>query len=143
MDSTKIGSYSAPAGTSFIDPSAKIGKNFEHGQFCVIEKDVVIGDDTVIGHNVVIREGTKIGNSAVIGDNSIIGKQPLRSKRSIFKTDKKYEPASLGNECLIGAHVVVYVGTMIANNVLLADSAAVREDVKIGEYYYYRKMLHR
>ena len=134
MDSTKIGSYSAPAGTSFIDPSAKIGSNFSVGHFCVIEKDVVIGDDAVLGHNVVIREGTRIGNSAVIGDNSVIGKQPLRSKRSVFKTGNEYAPASLGNECLIGAHVVVYVGTEIANNVLIADSAAVREDVKVGEY---------
>lgn len=134
MDSTKIGTYSAPAATSFVDPSAKIGSNFSMGHFCVIEKDVVIGDDAVLGHNVVIKEGTKIGNSAVIGDNTVIGKQPLRSKRSIFKSDKKYEPASLSNECLIGAHVVVYVGTVIANNVLIADSAAVREDVKVGEY---------
>jgi acetyltransferase-like isoleucine patch superfamily enzyme len=134
MDSTKIGTYSPSPETSFIDQSAKIGKNFEYGQFCVIEKDVEIGDDTVIGHNVVIRAGSKIGKSSVIGDNTVIGKQPLRSKRSIFKTNKKYEPANLGDECLIGAQVVVYVGTEIANNVLIADSAAVREDVKIGEY---------
>jgi acetyltransferase-like isoleucine patch superfamily enzyme len=134
MDSTKIGSYSAPSTTSIIDPSAKIGKNFSFGHFCVIEKDVVIGDDTLLGHNVIIREGTRIGNSAVIGDNTVLGKQPLRSKRSIFKSNKPYSPAALGNECLIGAHAVVYAGTEIANNVLIADSAQVREDVKIGEY---------
>ena len=134
MDSSFKGTYSAPENGYFIDPSAKIGKNFSCGQFCVIEKNAVIGDDVSLGHNVVIKEGTKLGNSVVIGDNSVIGKQPLRSKRSIFKTYKVYTPAVVSDECLIGAHVVVYVGTQIANNVLIADSAAVREDVKIGEY---------
>jgi UDP-2-acetamido-3-amino-2,3-dideoxy-glucuronate N-acetyltransferase len=134
MDSRQAGVYSAPNNLNFLDPSAKVGKNFSFGQFCVIEKNVEIGNDVKIGHNVVIREGSKIGNSVVIDDYTVIGKQPLRSKRSVFKTDKVYTPASIGNECLIGAHAVVYVGTDIANNVLIADSAQVREDVKIGEY---------
>ncbi len=134
MDSTKKGSYLPPEGGYFIDPSVNTGKNFSCGQYCVIEKNTVIGDDVTLGHNVVIKEGSKIGNSAVVGDNTVIGKLPLRSKRSIFKSDKTYAPAVIGDECLFGAHVVVYAGTEISNNVLIADSAAVREDVKIGEY---------
>lgn len=108
--------------------------NYTHGENFVIGKDVVIGDDCTFGHNVVIHDGTLIGNSVTVQDNTVIGKQPLRSKRSIFKSDKKYEPCVIGNECLIGAQVVIYVGSEIANNVLIADSAAVREDVKVGEY---------
>ena len=82
----------------------------------------------------VIHSGTKIGNGVRIDANSVIGKQPLRSKRSIFKSDKTYEPAVIGDECLIGAQVIIYTGCKIANNVLIADSAAVREDVTVGEY---------
>jgi UDP-2-acetamido-3-amino-2,3-dideoxy-glucuronate N-acetyltransferase len=134
MTKTKIGKYSAPNEQYFIDESAKVGENLLIGKFSVIEKNAVIGDDCVIGHNVVIREGTKLGNSVRIDDNTVIGKQPLRSKRSIFKSTKVYEPAIIGDECLIGAQVVVYIGSEIANNVLIADSAAIREDVKIGEY---------
>jgi acetyltransferase-like isoleucine patch superfamily enzyme len=134
MDSSNKGTYFSESSPNFIDPTAKIGKNFSIGQFCVIEKNAVIGDNVTLGHNVVIKEGTKIGNSVVIQDFSVIGKQPLRSKRSIFKTDKAYTPAAIGDECLIGAHTVVYTGTGIANNVLIADSAQVREDVKVGEY---------
>jgi UDP-2-acetamido-3-amino-2,3-dideoxy-glucuronate N-acetyltransferase len=134
MPRTNIGKYSAPGEPYFIDTTVKTGKNFSIGNFSVIEKNAVIGDDCTIGHNVVIHEGTKIGNSVRIDDNTVIGKQPMRSKRSIFKSPKTYEPAVIGDECLIGAQVVVYTGCEIANNVLLADSAAVREDVKIGEY---------
>lgn len=118
----------------FIDPSASIGDNVSIGKYSVIEKDVSIGSDCSIGGNVVIKEGSSIGNSVCIDDNTVIGKQPLRSKRSIFKPGKKYEPLSIGNECLIGSQVVVYAGCTISNNVLIADSAAVREDVKIGEF---------
>ena len=117
-----------------IDPSVEIGENFSIGNFCVIEKNVNIGNDCILGHNVVIREGTNIGNSVRIDDNTVIGKQPLRSKRSIFKSNKVYTPAKIGDECLIGALVVVYTGCEIANNVLIADTAAVREDVEVGEY---------
>ncbi|MBZ0202702.1 MAG: N-acetyltransferase [Ignavibacteria bacterium] len=118
---------------NFIDKSAKTGNGFNCGKFCVIEADAVIGNDCTIGHNVVIHSGTVIGNGVRIDDNTVIGKQPLRAKRSIFKSDKKYEPAKIGDECLIGAQVVIYTGCEIANNVLIADSAAVREDVKVGE----------
>jgi UDP-2-acetamido-3-amino-2,3-dideoxy-glucuronate N-acetyltransferase len=130
----QTGKYTAENGTSFIDTSAKIGKGFSCGQFCVIEKDVEIEENCVLGHHVVLRAGTKLGNNVRVDDNTVIGKQPLRSKRSIFKSDKTYEPAKIGDDCLIGAQVVIYTGCEISNGVLLADSAAVREDVKIGEF---------
>ncbi len=128
------GKFLQTMGNMFIDTTASLGKNCTIGQFAVIEKDAVIGDDCQIGHNVVIHAGTKIGNGVRIDANSVIGKQPLRSKRSIFKQDKTYEPAVIGDECLIGAQVIIYTGCKIANNVLIADSAAVREDVTVGEY---------
>ena len=129
-----IGKLTYPQGSNVIASDVKIGANFSIGNFCVIEKNVKIGDDCIIGHHVVIREGTAIGNSVRIDDNTVIGKQPLRSKRSIFKSNKTYTPSMIGDECLIGAQVVVYVGCEISNNVLIADSAAVREDVKVGEF---------
>lgn len=128
------GTYSAESNNSYIDTSVKIGNEFSCGQFCVIEKNVAIGANCVLGHNVVIHEGCKLGANIRVDDNTVIGKQPLRSKRSIFKSDKTYEPTVIGDDCLIGAQVVIYTGCEIASNVLIADSAAVREDVKIGEF---------
>src|SRR5690349_13117023 len=86
--------------SSYIDNSAKVGAGFICGEFCVIEKNVVIGSGCTLGHHVIIREGTWLGNNTRVDDNTVIGKQPLRSKRSIFKSDKKYEPAKIGDECL-------------------------------------------
>jgi len=130
----ETGTFTQDNSSSYIDNSSIIGGGFTCGEFCVIEKNVEIGDNCVLGHHVIIREGTKIGRGVRVDDNTVIGKQPLRSKRSIFKSDKTYLPAVIGDECLIGAQVVIYTGCEISNNVLIADSAAVREDVRIGEF---------
>jgi len=119
---------------SLIEKTAVIGKDTEIGEFVVIKENVEIGKGCSIGSNVVIHQGTKIGDYVRIDDNAVIGKKPMRAKRSIFKDDKEYIPAVIGNECMIGAQVVIYTGAEIANNVLVADSAAIREDVSIGEY---------
>ncbi|MCD6117588.1 N-acetyltransferase [bacterium] len=117
-----------------IEKTAVIGADVHFGAFVVIGENVAIGKECVIGNNVVIHEGTKIGDFVRIDDNTVIGKNPMRAKRSIFKNDKKYKPAVIGNDCMIGAQVVIYTGSVMANNILVADGAAIREDVSIGEY---------
>jgi len=117
-----------------IHPTAKIGQGTEIGYFSVIGKDVRIGEGCRIGHHVVIHDGTIIGAHTRIDDNTVIGKQPMRAKRSIFKEEGQLPPAQIGENCLIGACVVIYAGCEIASHVLVADSATVRENVTIGEY---------
>jgi UDP-2-acetamido-3-amino-2,3-dideoxy-glucuronate N-acetyltransferase len=117
-----------------IAASAKIGQEVELGHFVVIEEDVQIGNNCRIGHHVVIHSGTIIGDDVRIDACTVVGKQPMRSKRSIFKDEKKLAPARIANNCMLGAQVVVYAGCEISENVLVADGAAVRENVTIGEY---------
>ncbi len=118
----------------YIDTTAKIGNGTEIGHFAVIGKNVVIGENCTIGSNVVIHEGTVIGNRVRIDDNTVIGKTPMRAKRSIFQSTEELKPTKIGDECLIGAQIVIYRGCFIGNNVLIADGAAIREDVSVGEY---------
>lgn len=46
----------------------KHGRNFEMGEFCVIEPDVIVGDDVKLGHQVVIKAGTRFGNRIDFAD---------------------------------------------------------------------------
>jgi UDP-2-acetamido-3-amino-2,3-dideoxy-glucuronate N-acetyltransferase len=117
-----------------IDKTAKLGADTIVGAFSVIGKEVKIGRNCTIGNNVVIHDGTQIGDNVRIDDCTVAGKQPMRAKRSIFKDDKKMPPAEIGNDCLVGAQVVIYAGAKIANNILIADTAAIRENVTIGEF---------
>jgi UDP-3-O-[3-hydroxymyristoyl] glucosamine N-acyltransferase len=117
-----------------IDPTVKLGKGTTVGAFSVIGKEVQIGENCTIGNNVVIYEATQIGNNVRIDDCTVIGKQPMRAKRSIFKDDKKMPAAEIGDNCMIGAQVVIYAGAKVQANILIADTAAIRENVTIGEF---------
>ncbi len=115
-----------------ISKKAKIGKDSKIGFNVIIEAETEIGDNCLIGHNVVIHKGTKIGNGVRLDDNTIIGKKPLFSPRSIFK-EKKFDPAVIGDDCLIGANVIIYVGCKIGKKNLIADLSTIRENVEIKD----------
>jgi UDP-3-O-[3-hydroxymyristoyl] glucosamine N-acyltransferase len=56
-----------------IDVNSHIGKNFDIGDFSVIQKNVKIGENVSIGCNTVILADTEIGDNVVIGSNCTIG----------------------------------------------------------------------
>jgi len=119
---------------NIIDKSAKIGSGTKLGCNNIISEEVEIGEDCQIGHNIVIYPGTKIGRKARIDDNTVIGKLPMKASISAITKEKKLLPAVIGDECIIGTHVVIYAGSTISKNVLVADFSSIREDVEIGEY---------
>ncbi|MCF7858720.1 MAG: N-acetyltransferase [Candidatus Cloacimonetes bacterium] len=116
-----------------IAETATIGKNSVYGFNCIIMDNVHIGQNCFIGHNVVINKGSEIGDNVRIGDNTVIGKQPLSSPRSIFKFDSDLRPAMIGDQCQIGASVIIYMQCEIGSNCLIADLATIRENVRIGD----------
>ena len=120
--------------SNFISDKAKLGGNVILAKNVIIEDNVNIGDNCRIGYNVVIREDTIIDNNVRIDDNTVFGKYPMRAILSIFKEEKNLSPTHIGNNCLIGANTVIYIGSTISNNVLIADFASIRENTTIGEY---------
>jgi acetyltransferase-like isoleucine patch superfamily enzyme len=120
--------------SNYISDKAKIGKDITFAKNIIIEDNVTIGNNCTVGYNVVIREGTIIGDNARIDDNTVIGKYPMRASLSIFKEESNLPPTHIGDNCLIGANTVIYIGSTISNNVLIADLASVRENTNIGEY---------
>jgi len=120
--------------SNYISIKAKLGKGIIFAKNIIIEEDVTINNNCQIGNNVVIRKGVEIGTNVRIDDNTVIGKYPIRAKLSIFKDEKNFPYTCIGNNCLIGSNTVVYIGSSISNNVLIADLASVRENTSIGEY---------
>ncbi|MBW6515072.1 MAG: N-acetyltransferase [Candidatus Cloacimonetes bacterium] len=118
----------------YIAKSAKIGDNSQTGINSIVLDNVTIGENCQIGHHVIIYEGTVIGNNVRIDDNTIIGKKPMHSPRSIFKEEKDYRPARIGDGCLIGANVIIYVQAEMGENNLIADLATIRENTEIGDF---------
>jgi UDP-3-O-[3-hydroxymyristoyl] glucosamine N-acyltransferase len=117
----------------FIAETARLGENISLGHNVVISDNVSIGDNCRIGHNVVIHPDSQIGANVRIDDNTIIGKRPLSSPRSIFKPPVEMQPAVIGDNCQIGANVIIYAQCNIGPRNLIADLATIRENVSIGE----------
>jgi acetyltransferase-like isoleucine patch superfamily enzyme len=46
----------------------KHGENFEIGELCVIDEDVIVGDNVKIGHHCTLRSGTRFGNNIDFAD---------------------------------------------------------------------------
>ena len=116
----------------YVSDTCKMSENVKLGKFVVVEDNVVIGENCIIGNNVVIHADSVIGNNVRIDDNTVIGKLPMRSVNSIFKDEDNLEGCKIGDGCLIGAGVIIYVGCKIGDNTLVADLATIRENVSIG-----------
>ena len=120
--------------TNSIHETACIGEGTQIGHYSLIDKEVEIGNNCVIGHHVVIHPGVKIGDNVRIDDHTVIGKLQMKAANSALTKDALFSPTEIGNNCLIGTSVVLYVGCKIARNVLVADFASIRENVDVGEY---------
>ena len=98
-----------------------------------IADNVIIGENCMIGHNVIIHANVEIGDNVRIDDNTIIGKIPMFSPRSIFKAEKEWTKTTIGDNCQIGANVIIYIQSQIGKSNLIADFAGIRENTNIGE----------
>lgn len=91
-------------GNTYIDPSARIGKQVTIGNSCTIGPNVTIGDSTEIRNNVVIWEGVEIGRCCLIKSGTVIGEKGFGFD---FEQDNTpYQIPHLGS-VVIGDHVEI------------------------------------
>jgi acetyltransferase-like isoleucine patch superfamily enzyme len=119
--------------SNFIAETARIGRDCSMGQNVVILDNVHIGDNVYIGHNVVIHEDTKVGNGTFIDDGSILGRVPRSGALSRKKATKDLPPLEVGKDCVISAHVILYRGTKVGDEVMIGDFVSIREQNVIGD----------
>jgi acetyltransferase-like isoleucine patch superfamily enzyme len=119
---------------SFIHPTAKIAPGASLGANCYLDANVTIGPDCRLGHGVIIHPDTVVGAGVRIDDHTVIGKLPMRAAASAITKEEALPGCVIGDRCIVGTFVVIYRGCTIEQNVLVADLASVRENVRIGEY---------
>ncbi|GAB4320178.1 MAG: acyltransferase [Candidatus Zixiibacteriota bacterium] len=117
-----------------IDSTARVADDIRWGEFCVVGPGVEVGPGCVIGHHVVLGAGSVIGSNVRIDDGVVIGKEPMRAANTAVTKIRELPPTRIGNDCIIGTHVVIYRGATLGQRVLVADLATVREDVTIGDF---------
>ncbi|PTX62548.1 transferase family hexapeptide repeat protein [Melghirimyces profundicolus] len=116
-----------------IHSSARIGEGVKLGHFTVIEEGAVLGDNVTVGNHVTVHSDTVIGEGSVIADHAVVGRWPKPAKTSTVKVDADLPALVIGKGCTIGSHTVLYRGSRIGDEVLVADHAFIRENCTVKE----------
>lgn len=116
-----------------IHDSVQMGENVKVGPFAVIEEGVVLGSDVTVGPHVVIHAGTVIGSGVTIQAGAVLGRWPKPAKTSTVKVDPDLSPLRIGDDVTIGAGAVLYRGSRIGRNVMIGDTATIREKCTIED----------
>ncbi|TLD80788.1 acyl-ACP--UDP-N-acetylglucosamine O-acyltransferase [Helicobacter sp. MIT 05-5293] len=142
------------AKTAVIRSGAKIGRNVQIGEFCIIDENVEIGDDCIIGHHAYITGHTKIGNRNKIFSGAAVGVPPQDLKYAGEKTEliigddnlirefTTLNPGTeggggrtiIGNHNLLMAYVHIAHDCIIGNHCILANNATLGGHVEIGDH---------
>lgn len=110
--------------------TADIGENPHIMEFAVIRAGVRLGHNVTIHPFVVLEPGVMIGDNVEIFPGTYIGKIP---KGAALARQPEYRPqVSIGANCSLGPHAVIYYDVEIGENTLIGDGASVREQCRIG-----------
>jgi len=120
-------------GDATIHPTAQLGEGCQLGQNVVVMEGARLGRNVTLGHNVVIHPGTVLGDSVTVGDNSVLGRPPKPAKTSTLQQPAELSPFEVGAGTTIGSGVVLYAGTRIGTDCLIADQSFVREKCTVGD----------
>lgn len=143
---------------SYIDATAKLGKNISIGAFSVIEEGAEIGDDCHIANHVCIGKNVKIGansriNSSVVIEagcrlgervhifsGAVIGADGFGLARDTDAWVKIPQTGTviIGDDCSVGANTTIDCGaigdTILGNDVHLDNQIQIGHNVKIGNH---------
>jgi acetyltransferase-like isoleucine patch superfamily enzyme len=111
----------------------QIGAHVTIYEYAVVRSRVVIGSNVIIHPHVVIESGVTIGDGVEIFPGSYIGKKP--SGAGATARPLTYQPrVTIGKDCAIGPHAVIFYDVDIGHNTLLGDGISLREQVKVGHH---------
>ncbi len=106
-----------------IMPSTSIGNNVKIGAFCYVE-NCVIGDGVIIGPNCYLKDCV-IDDGCLIGPNCSVVSGDIEIKIAGEYHSVK-TGAFVGENCEIGANVVMDAGTVLGNRVRVSNLKHIR-----------------
>jgi len=116
--------------------SIKPGKNFNIGEYCLIDDSVEIGDDVVIGNYVSIGPGCKIGDGTVLKSHIEIRQNTIIGKNCYIDSGVK-----TSGDCKIGDECTLRYDTIIARDVIIEDKVFMAPQC-MTEYSDYKREKH-
>jgi UDP-N-acetylglucosamine acyltransferase len=112
--------------TAIVEDGAVIGAGVEVGPFCIVGRDVKLGEGVRLISHVVISGNTDIGARCVIHPHAVLG-----GESQIRGNDAAGTRLSLGEDCVVREHVTFSLGSAKGHNL-----------TKIGARGYYMAYSH-
>ena len=97
----------------------------------VLSPTASVGTGVTFGAHVVVHDGVVIGDGCTLADGAVVGKAPTLGARSTASRDP-LDPLVLEDGVVVGTHAIVFAGTRIGANAIVADQAMVRERCTVG-----------
>lgn len=116
-----------------VDKEATVGTDTEIGAFTIVGRGARIGKGCKIGHHVVIHPESEVGDNVRIDDHAVVGKFPMKAANSATTKEQALPAAQVLEGCIVGTGAILYRGSKVGPRALVADLAAVRENVTVGE----------
>lgn len=139
--------------TAIIHPQAEIGSNCRIGAYCLIEKDVKLGDNNHLHSNVLLTGNTSIGSNNIFFHGAVIGTdcQDLKYKGeptllnignnnvfreycTINRSATLDEPTQIGDNGLFMAYSHVAHNCILGNNLILANAVNLAGHVHLEDF---------
>ncbi len=129
-----------------IHPEAKIGKNVQIDDYCIIKK-CIIEDNVIIKSHCVIEDNTVIKKNTIIENFSNIGARGMAWVWDGDKEDEKIILPQLGGviieeNCILGANSIIVRGslnenTIIGKGTIMAPGCKIGHGTKIGKLVHF------
>lgn len=110
-----------------------ISESVQVDEFAIIRKDVVIGENCHIHPFAIIESGVELGANVEVFPGAYIGKEP-KGAGAISRQPEFNRKITIGDNCSISPHAVIFYDVTIANNTLIGDGASIREQCTIGSF---------
>lgn len=140
--------------TAIIAEGATLGEDVKIGPYCVVGRDVKLGDGVTLLSHVVVEGATTIGRDTTIYPFASIGHAPQDLKfkgekstleignHNIIREHVTISPGTEGGGMVtrIGDHCLLMVGTHVAhdcilgNNIIMANNATLAGHVQVGDF---------
>lgn len=109
----------------------RIGDGSIIEEFSIVRAGAIIGMNVRIHPYVIVGDGVHVGDNVEIFPGAILGKEPKgagATSREISFAKK----ITIGSDCSIGPHAVIFYDVEIGSHTLLGDGASIREGCRIG-----------
>lgn len=139
--------------TAIVAEGARLGNGVKIGPFCIVGKDVVLGDDVELISHAVVEGRTEIGAGTTIYPYASVGHRPQDLKyhgeasrlvigeRCTIRESVTINPGTegggmltrIGNDCLLMACAHVAHDCIVGNNVIMANYVGLAGHCRIGD----------